>query len=55
MNTEVYLFENKSIERVCRHLNLILEMVPTFDDELLLKIFDAVHIFEDKNNNKPHS
>ncbi|KAL4429870.1 hypothetical protein ABPG74_022893 [Tetrahymena malaccensis] len=46
--------KNASVDRVLKHQNLLLEMVPTFDDEFLLKLFESLHIFTDKNKLYSH-
>jgi len=41
-----------SLDRVLKHKNLLLEMIPTFDDEFLLKLFESLHIYTDKSTNE---
>jgi len=43
---------HSSIDRILKHKNLLLEMVPTFEDELLLKVFEALHIYTNKDTNR---
>lgn len=46
--------KNASLERVLKHKNIVFEMAPTFDDELLLRIFDALHIYTSRLESKSH-
>lgn len=48
------LAKEESVSRVLKHKNLLLEMAPTFDDELLLKLFEALHIYNSKEKNKSY-